>query len=394
MKKVLLTGAVRSPIGDLNGSLSTVSAVAIGKTCASESLRRVGLEPNDIDESIFGNVLQAGQGQNPSRQISIGVNIPERVPAFTVNKVCASGMKAIELGWQSIILGRAQAILVGGIESMTQAPYFLPAMRGGAKLGDTVACDLTVSDGLTDIFGKVHMGITAENIAEKYYITRQQQDEFALQSHLKWTAALKKVLLSEEILPVKVTQKKKEIVLDIDEHPRPDTSLEKLSKLKPAFKKDGTVTAGNASGINDGAASMVLMAADSNLAENIDRTKTVLIRDFAVSGCDPALMGLGPIDSVRKLLEKTGIAITDIDLWELNEAFASQSIAVLKELEIDLEKVNVNGGAIALGHPIGASGARIVVTLVHQMKRQQFALGIAAMCVGGGMGMAVLLENI
>lgn len=394
MKKVLLIGAVRSPIGDLNGSLSTVSAVAMGKTCASESLKRVGLKPNDIDETIFGNVLQAGQGQNPARQISIGIDVPEKVPAFTVNKVCASGLKAIELGWQSIVLGRAQAILAGGIESMSSAPYILPAMRKGARLGDATAYDSAVCDGLTDVFGNVHMAITAENVAEEYSITRQEQDEFALQSHQKCIEAMKKGLLSEEIVAVKVVERKKEVIVDTDEHPRSDTSLEKLAKLKAVFKQDGTVTAGNASGINDGAASLVLVADDSGLAGDMDMSKAVLIRDFAACGCAPALMGLGPIGAVKQLLEKTGTSIADIDLWELNEAFACQSIAVLKELEIDPEKVNVNGGAIALGHPIGASGARIVVTLVHQMKRQQAAMCIAALCVGGGMGMAVLLENI
>jgi len=394
MRKVLITGAVRTPIGDLNGTLANVSAVTLGKISASESLRRCGIESGSIDEVIFGNVLQAGLGQNPARQISIGVNIPQEIPAFTVNKVCGSGMKSIELGWQSILLSRADSILAGGIESMSQAPYILPAMRRGAKLGNSIVVDTILSEGLSDIFSKSHMGITAENIVEKYSIPRHEQDQFALESHQKCVEAMVNGLWSEEIVPVKVTEKKKEILIEADEHPRPGTSLDKLAKLRPVFKKDGTVTAGNASGINDCGASVVLVADDYALTHGIDRTNAVIIRDIAVSGCAPEIMGIGPVGAVNKLLDKTGMSISNIDLWELNEAFACQSIAVIMDLKIDPKKINVNGGAIALGHPIGATGTRLVVTLIHQMKRQKAALGVAAMCIGGGMGIAVLLENI
>lgn len=394
MRKVLITGAVRSPIGDLNGSLANVSAVTLGKVSAAESLRRCGIEAKYIDEVIFGNVLQAGLGQNSARQISVGINVPVETPAFTVNKVCGSGMKSIELGWQSILLNRVHIVLAGGIESMSQAPYILPAMRRGARLGDSSVLDTVLSEGLFDVFSQSHMGITAETIAERYSISRQEQDRFALESHQRCVKAMLNGLWSEEIIPIKVTEKKKEALIEADEHPRPDTSLEKLAKLRPAFKSDGTVTAGNASGINDGAASVVLVAQDSQHADSIDKTGAVCIRDLATSGCAPEVMGLGPVGAVNKLLDKTGMSINNIDLWELNEAFACQAIAVIRELKIDLQKLNVNGGGIALGHPIGATGTRIVVTLMHEMKRQKAALGVAAMCIGGGMGIAILLENI
>jgi acetyl-CoA C-acetyltransferase len=394
MRKVFITGSVRTAIGDLNGSLVDLDAVTLGKIAAAESLKRAGIEAGFIDEVIFGNILQAGLGQNPARQISIDINIPIETPAFTVNKVCGSGMKAIELGWQSILLNRAQAVLAGGIESMSQAPHILPSMRRGIKLGDGTVLDTVICDGLTDVFGQYHMGITAENVAEKYSISRNEQDQFALTSHQKCVEAMESGLWMQEIVPVRITKKKGEIIIDKDEHPRPDTSLEKLAKLRPVFKKDGTVTAGNASGINDGAASVVLVAEETQLADNINKSGAAYLRDIAVSGCAPEVMGLGPIGAVNKLLNKNGLSIDDIDLWELNEAFAAQSIAVIRDLKIDPQKINVNGGAIALGHPIGASGARIIVTLIHQMKRQNANLGVAAMCIGGGMGIASLIENI
>lgn len=394
MRKVLLGGAIRTPIGDLNGALSGIGAVQLGKQVATVALERANIPGERIDEVIFGNVLQAGQGQNPARQVAMAAGISASVPAFTVNKVCGSGLKALELGWQSILLGRADAVLAGGMESMSQAPYLLPAMRTGARLGDAKAMDSILSEGLMDVFGKYHMAITAENLAVKYGITRADQDAFALGSQQKYAAAAAKNLFAEEIAPIILKQKKAEIRVDKDEHPRPDTTLEKLARLFPAFKSDGTVTAGNASGINDGAAAVVLAAEGSQAAAGIDGRWIVRIRDFAAAGCDPAEMGLGSVFAVRKLLKASGLAAKDVDLWELNEAFAAQSLAVLKELALDSDRVNVNGGAIALGHPVGASGARIVVALVHEMKRRNAAIGVAALCIGGGMGIAVMLENM
>ena len=394
MRKVLLSGAARTAIGDLNGALSGVGAVQLGVAATAAALERSGISGDKIEEAVFGNVLQAGQGQNPARQAAMGAGIPASVPAFTVNKVCGSGLKALELGWQSIMLGRADSVLAGGMESMSQAPYLLPALRAGARLGDAKALDPILSDGLTDAFGRYHMAITAENVASKYGIGRAEQDAFALASQQKYAAAASKNLFADEIVAVVVRQKKAETRVDKDEHPRPDTTLEKLARLSPAFKPDGTVTAGNASGINDGAAAVVLAAEGSPAAAALDGRRTVRVRGFAAAGCDPAEMGLGPVYAVRKLLRSTGLAAGDVDLWELNEAFAAQSLAVLRDLALDPARVNVNGGAIALGHPIGASGARIVVTLVHEMKRRQSAVGVAALCIGGGMGLAVMLDNM
>lgn len=394
MRKVLLSGAARTAIGDLNGALSGVGAVQLGVVAAEAALERSGISGDKVEEAVFGNVLQAGQGQNPARQVAMGAGIPASVPAFTVNKVCGSGLKALELGWQSIMLGRADAVLAGGMESMSRAPYLLPAMRAGSRLGDAKATDSIIGDGLTDVFGKYHMAITAENVAAKYGITRGEQDEFALESQRKYAAAASKDLFAAEIAAVVIKQKKAETRVDKDEHPRPDTTLEKLARLSPAFKPDGSVTAGNASGINDGAAAAVLAAEGSAAAAGLDLGRTVRVRGFAAAGCDPAEMGLGPVYAVRKLLRATGLSAGNVDLWELNEAFAAQSLAVLRDLALDPARVNVNGGAIALGHPIGASGARIVVTLVHEMKRRQSAVGVAALCIGGGMGLAVMLENM
>lgn len=391
MKEVLIGGAVRTPIGDLNGSLAGVSAVELGKVSAAESLKRAGVNPSEVNEVIIGNVLQAGMGQNPARQIAIVCGIPQTVPSFTANQVCGSGLKAIDLARRSVLLGEAEAVLAGGIESMSNAPYILPTLRQGARLGECIARDTVVSDGLTDVFGQCHMGITAENVAVKYGITREAQDCFALESQQRYAAARQKNIFKDEIMPVVIRQRKGEVVVEHDEHPRPDTTIGTLSKLRPAFKPDGTVTAGNASGINDGAASVVVFAGDRGIA---DRSKCVRIRDIACVGCEPELMGMGPVGAVNSLLARQKMNIGDIDVWELNEAFAAQSLAVLNELRIDPAKVNVNGGAIAIGHPIGASGARIVVSLIHQMKRQNAGLGIASLCIGGGMGLAILLENI
>ncbi len=390
MKEVLISGAVRTPIGDLNGSLAGISAVELGKLSVAASLKRAGIDQSEVNEVIIGNVLQAGMGQNPARQIAIGCGVPQPVPSFTVNQVCGSGLKAIDLAYRSILLNEAEIVIAGGVESMSNAPYILPSLRQGARLGECIARDTAISDGLTDVFGQYHMGITAENIAVKYGITREMQDHFALESQQRYAAANKKDILKSEIIPVVIKQRKGEIIVEHDEHPRPDTTIEALAKLRPAFKPDGTVTAGNASGINDGAASVVLFDG----ARNADRSQCVRIKDIVCVGCEPELMGMGPVGAVNKLLARQGMNVSNIDVWELNEAFAAQSVAVLHELRIDPAKVNVNGGAIALGHPIGASGARIVVSLIHQMKRQNAGLGIAALCVGGGMGIAILLENI
>jgi acetyl-CoA C-acetyltransferase len=376
----------------MSGAFSSASAVDLGIATANEALARSGATPDQIEEVIYGNVLQAGLGQNPARQISIGAGIPEGVSSFTVNKVCGSGMKALELGWQAISLERANVILAGGTENMTQAPYLLPNMRGGARLGDVQAVDSMVADGLTDVFNQYHMGITAENIAEQFSITRDEQDAFSLSSQQKCAAAQEAGRFDDEIVAVTVKQRRKETLVDTDEYPQADSSLEGLAKLRPAFKKDGTVTAANASGINDGASAALLVSED-NAPNNINTDNAVYLRDVRSSGCSPATMGLGPIASVRKLLEHSGLSIDDIDLWELNEAFAVQSIAVVRELGIDINKVNVNGGAIALGHPIGCSGARIVTTLIHELKRQGGRYGIAAMCIGGGQGIGCLIEN-
>jgi acetyl-CoA C-acetyltransferase len=392
MRNILILGSTRTPIGAMSGAFSNTSAVELGVSSAVETLSRTGAAPDQIDEVVFGNVLQAGLGQNPARQISMGAGVPEGVPSFTVNKVCGSGMKAIELGWQSIALERAKAVLAGGAENMTQSPYLLPSMRAGARLGDVQAVDSMVADGLTDIFNQYHMGITAENIAEKFGISREEQDAFALSSQQKCGAAMEVGRFADEIVAVTTKQRRKEIVVDTDEHPKVDSTMESLGKLRAAFKKDGTVTAANASGINDGASSALLVAED-DVPDGISTDGAVYLRDVRSSGCDPATMGLGPIGAVNKLLEHSGLSIGDIDLWELNEAFAVQSLAVARELDVDAEKVNVNGGAIALGHPIGCSGARIVATLIHEMKRRGSKMGIAAMCIGGGQGIGCLIEN-
>ncbi len=390
MKQALICASVRTPIGSLNGKLSTTSAVKLGQIAASAALQRSGFSPDLVDETLFGNVLQAGLGQNPARQIAIGCGIPVAKPAATVNQVCGSGMFSVLQGLRAIRLEEASIVLAGGTESMSGAPYLLPSMRQGAGYGRTAAIDSTESDGLTDAFSQLHMGTTAENIAAHYKISRETQDTFAAESQRRCAAATAKGIFAEEIVPVTVRQRKSEILVEQDEHPRPDTTVEVLARLRPAFKADGTVTAGNASGINDGAAALV-MAERSRVA---DSSGSVILRDAVWSGCPPEMMGIGPVNAVKILLQRQKLQTADIDLWELNEAFAVQSLAVLADLGLDAGKVNVNGGAIALGHPIGASGARIIVTLIHQMKRQGAALGVASLCVGGGMGIAVLVENI
>jgi len=392
-KKIYLTGAVRTPIGSLNGILAPVTAVTLGVISVKETILRGGIDARAVDEVIMGNVLQAGQGQNPARQIAIGCGLEQTVPSYTVNMVCGSGMKAVELAFQNILAGHASCIIAGGTESMTNAPYLLSAMRGGARCGHASADDSVVLDGLTDVFGKYHMGITAENIAERYGISRAEQDAYACESQKRYAAAAEKGLFNNEIVPVEYLKRKEKITVSKDEHPRPETNMQILAGLKPAFKKDGTVSAGNSSGINDGAASLIVcndqFASENGIAEN----KFVQILDAVSVGCDPAFMGLGPVYAVKKILERNKLTAGDIGMWELNEAFAAQAIAVLKELNLSDEKVNTGGGAIALGHPIGASGCRIIVTLMYHMKRTGTEFGIASLCVGGGMGLAVLLKN-
>jgi acetyl-CoA C-acetyltransferase len=392
MRKTLLLGANRTPIGSFSGMFSSTSAVDLGTSSAKAALARSGIAANQIDEVIMGNVLQAGQGQNPARQIAIGAGIPKSVSSFAVNKLCGSGMKSLMLGWQSIALNRANAVLAGGTESMTQAPFLLPAMRNGARLGHTEVQDSLLKDGLLCAFNEYHMGITAENIVEQYGITREEQDAFSLHSQLKCGAALEAGRFVDEISPITITQCRKEVVIDSDEYPKPDSTEESFAKLRPAFKKDGTVTAGSSSGINDGASTMILAAEDS-LPEGANVAGAVYLHDVRTCGCSPETMGLGPIGAVQELLEHNNLSVDDIDLWELNEAFAVQSLAVMRDINVNPDLVNVNGGAIALGHPIGCSGSRIVTTLIHELNRRGGRYGIAAMCIGGGMGIGCLIES-
>jgi len=394
MKHVFIIDALRTPVGSLNGILAEVSAVQLGTIVVKELLRRhPEISTEQIDEVIFGEVLTAGLGQNPSRQVSIYSEISQSTPAYTVNMVCGSGMKAIELAWQSIRTERANIVIAGGMENMSQAPYLLKTLRRGSRMGDTTAIDSMIYDGLWDIFNQYHMGITAENIAEKFGVSREAQDQFAYESQMKCAHAFEKGLFQQEIVPINLETKKGTVVLDKDEHPRPDTTLEKLSKLKPAFKPNGTVTAGNASGINDGAAALILVSEDI-LSKINPAFNPVRIIDIQSMGCAPAYMGLGPIFATRKLLDKNKLTINDIDLWEINEAFSAQSIPCIQQLGMQTDIVNVNGGAIALGHPIGCSGARITTTLIYEMQRRKSRKGIATMCIGGGMGISGLFELV
>lgn len=392
MRDVVIASAVRTPIGTFNGKLSKISAVDLGVTAAKEALRRANIKGNMVDEVIVGNVLGAGLGQNVARQISINTGIPNEIPSLTVNKVCGSGLRAVSMAAQFIKLGDADIILCGGTENMSAAPYLLPKARWGYRMGDGKIVDYMVHDGLTDIFNNYHMGITAENIAEKWNITRKEQDEFAVSSQNKTEEAQNSGKFKDEIVPVEVPQRKGEpIVVDSDEHPRHGTNIEKVSKLRPAFKKDGTVTAGNASGINDGAAMLVIMSKEK--ANELGIKPLAEIKGYASAGVDPSIMGYGPVPATKKVLEKVGWTVGDLDLIEANEAFAAQSIAVVRDLGLDLEKVNVNGGAIALGHPIGCSGARILVTLLYEMDKCKSEKGLATLCIGGGMGTSILVEK-
>lgn len=392
MIEVVIVSAVRTPIGNFGGMFKNTSAVELGSVILKESLQKISLNPNEIDEVILGNVLGAGLGQNVARQVSIKAGIPKEVPAFTINKVCGSGLKSLVLAAQSIALGDNEIVVAGGTENMTQAPYLLPNMRFGKRMGNCTVIDSVLSDGLMDAFDDIHMGITAENIAEKYKLTREEQDQLALNSQKRAKEAIINHKFDEEIIPVKIKQRNgKEITVSQDEFPRFDTSKEKLSNLKSSFKELGTVTAGNSSGINDGAAILILMSKEK--ADSLGIKPLATIISYASCGVDPKIMGTGPIFSTKKALEKANISIKDIDLIESNEAFAAQALSVIKNLGLDMDIVNVNGGAIALGHPIGASGSRIMVSLVHEMVKRKSKLGLATLCIGGGQGISMIIKT-
>ncbi len=390
MKRIFIASAVRTAIGSFCKSLSNISAVNLGSIVISAAIKKAGILPEKVDQVIMGNVLQAGLGQNPARQSAIKAGIPVDVSALTINKVCGSGLKAVALAVQSIKTGDADIIVAGGMENMSRVPYLVEKARTGYKLGHGKLVDALIHDGLWDIYNDYHMGIAGENLAEKYSISRQAQDAFAFESQKKCQDAMKQGKFKDEITPVFIDDRDKQIFFEIDEFPRPDTTMEKLAKLKPSFKENGTITAGNASGINDGAAAVVVVSED--IIEKMSIRPMAEIICFAESGVDPALMGLGPVPATKKVLDKTGLSLKDIDIIEINEAFAAQVLAVSHEMQWDMNRVNVNGGAIALGHPIGASGARILVTLLHEMKRRNFRYGLCTLCVGGGEGVAMVVE--
>ncbi|RJQ30771.1 MAG: acetyl-CoA C-acetyltransferase [Peptococcaceae bacterium] len=393
MHKAVIVGAVRTAVGKFGGTLADVPATGQGALVIAEALRRSGLEGRQVDEVLMGNVLQAGLGQNPARQAAVKAGIPYETPAATINKVCGSGLKTVGLAAQLIAAGEAGVIVAGGMENMSAAPYLVEKARWGCRMGDGKLVDSMIRDGLWCAFGDVHMGVTAENVAARYGVSREEQDRFSAASQQKAIAAIDAGKFKEEIVPVAIPQKKGEpLQFAVDEFPRRGTTLEELARLKPAFKKEGTVTAGNASGINDGAAAVVVMSAAKASALGIK--PLFAIKAFAAAGVDPAYMGMGPVPASRKALAKAGLSIADLDLIEANEAFAAQAVAVCRELALPAEKVNVNGGAVALGHPIGASGARILVTLLYELKRRGGRYGLATLCIGGGQGAAMIVENI
>jgi len=391
MKEVVIAGAARTPVGAFNGGLSGVAASYLGTVAIKEALKRAKTDAADVDEVLLGQILTAGAGQNPARQAAIEAGIPVEATAVQVNQLCGSGLRTVAMGMQSIKLGDTDVVVAGGQESMSQAPH-CAHLRNGQKMGDLSFIDTMIRDGLWDAFNGYHMGNTAENVAEKFQITREQQDAFAVASQNKAGAAMESGAFADEIVPVTIKTRKGEIVIDTDEHPKPSTTIETLSSLRPAFQKDGTVTAGNASGINDGAASIVLMSSEG--AEKRDVEPLARIVSWATVGVDPAIMGTGPIPASQKALEIAGWSTDDLDLIEANEAFAAQACAVNKGLGWDTEKVNVHGGAIALGHPIGASGARVLTTLLYGMQKRDAKKGLATLCIGGGMGVAMCVERI
>ena len=390
--EVVIVSACRTPIGNFGGAFLGTSAANLGKVVIAEAIKRAGIQVGMVDEVLLGCILQAGLGQNIARQASIMAGIPVEVPSMTINMVCGSGLKSVYLAAQSISLGDGNIIVAGGTENMSQAPYLNREMRWGSKMGDTKMVDSIIYDALTDVFNQYHMGITAENIAEKYKISREEQDIFAATSQQRAEKAQREGLFKEEIIPVRIELKKNESkLIEQDEFIRPGTTAEKLSLLKPAFKKDGTVTAGNASGLNDGAAALVLMSGEK--AKLLGIRPLAKILSYASAGVDPSIMGMGPVESCKSALHKAKLTVNDIGLVEANEAFAVQSIAVTKELGLSIDRVNVNGGAIALGHPVGASGARILVTLIHEMNRRNERYGMATLCIGGGMGITIIIES-
>lgn len=393
MRDVVIVSAVRTALGSFGGSLKDIPAVDLGALVIKEALNKAGVASNEVDEVLMGNVVQAGLGQNVARQAAVKAGLPVEVPAMTINKVCGSGLRTVSLAAQLIKTGDVDVVVAGGMENMSQGPYLLKTARYGQRMGNGQMIDSMVNDALTDAFEGYHMGITAENIAERWNLTREMQDEFAAASQAKAEAAINAGRFKDEIVPVVIPQRKGEpIVFDQDEFPRFGTTAEKLAKLRPAFKKDGTVTAGNASGINDGAAAVVVMSADK--AKELGIKPIAKILSYGSKGVDPSIMGYGPFAATKKALENTGLSVNDMDLIEANEAFAAQSLAVAKDLEFDMNKVNVNGGAIALGHPVGASGTRILVTLLHEMQKRDAKRGLATLCIGGGMGTALVVELI
>lgn len=392
MKKVVIASAARTAVGTYGGTLANTPAAELGGTVIKESLKRAKVSGDQVDEVFMGCILQGNQGMNVSRQCSLKAGIPEQVPTMTINKVCGSGLRAVSLGVQTILAGDNEVVVVGGTENMSMAPYYLPKARWGQRMGDGKVVDGMIKDGLWDIFNDYHMGITAENLAEKYNITREEQDELAATSQQRAEKAIKEGKFKDEIVPIEIPQRKKDpIVFDTDEFPRPGVTADKLAKLKPAFKKDGSVTAGNASGINDGAAALVIMTEEKAKELGVEPLATIV--SYGSGGVDPSIMGFGPVPASKKALDKAGLKVEDMDLIEANEAFASQALSVAKELKFDMDKVNVNGGAIAIGHPIGASGARILTTLLYEMKKRDSKYGLATLCIGGGMGTALVVER-
>ena len=392
-RKVVIASAARTPIGSYGGALKSVSAQDLGITAVKEAIKRAGIKPEDVDEMVFGCVLQAGLGQNVARQISIGAGIPKEKPAMTLNIVCGSGLRSVSLAAQMIMAGDSDIVIAGGTESMSNAPYLLQNERWGARMGDKKAVDEMIKDGLWDAFNNYHMGMTAENIVEKFGLTREEQDELAAMSQNRAEKARAEGKFKDEIVPVEVKDRKGNVtIVDTDEHIREGVTAEGISKLKPAFKRDGgSVTAANASGLNDGSAALVVMSEEK--AKELGVKPLATIVSYATEGVDPAIMGTGPIPTVRKALEKANLTLEDIDLIEANEAFAAQALSVIKELGLNTDIVNVNGGAIALGHPVGASGARILTTLLYEMQKRDSKKGIATLCIGGGMGTAVIVER-
>ncbi|HBY89559.1 acetyl-CoA C-acetyltransferase [Ruoffia sp. FAM 24228] len=392
MTEVVIVSARRSPIGSFGGAFKNVSAVDLATQVVKESIKDINLDPQEINEVILGNVLSGGLGQNVARQIAIKSGIPKEVPAFTVNKVCGSGLKTVALAAQSILAGDNEVVIAGGTESMSQAPYVLNDQRWGKRMGDGQIVDTILKDGLIDAFDDIHMGVTAENVAEKFGLTREMEDELAVSSQNRAEAAIKAGRFKDEIVPIAVPQRKGEpVMVDTDEFPRFGSTMESLGKLRPAFAKDGSVTAGNSSGINDGAAILILMSKEK--AEALGLTPIASIVAYASGGVDPKIMGTGPIPATRRVLAKANMSLEDIELIEANEAFAAQALSVIKELELDTDIVNVNGGSIALGHPIGASGARITVTLLHEMIKRDSKTGLATLCIGGGQGIALIVKR-